>query len=69
VVVIRVDDRYFAQCEERDDAQEADELKPQDAVDPLTRHSVKLTPAGCARMREQRELWTRFQLMERRERA
>jgi len=66
VIVIQVDDLYFAQPFEREDEIEADEIGPELAVDLLTRHHVKLTNAGRAWMREQRELWTKFQLAERR---
>lgn len=68
VVVVRVDDRYFAQCEEGDDVDEADEIKPELAMELLSsRPKIRLTNAGRAWMREQRDLWTRYQTTERRE--
>ena len=59
VIVIRVEDRFFAYREERDDGDEADELDPELAVDLLTRLGVRLTGAGRAWMKEQRDLWAK----------
>jgi hypothetical protein len=65
VIVIQVDDRYFAQCEERDDDEEADEIKPELAMELLSsRPNIRLTNAGRAWMREQRDLWAKYETME-----
>lgn len=64
VVVIRVDDRFFAQCEERDDEDEAEEITPELVVDLLTRLGVRLTNAGRAWMKKQRDLWARYEMAE-----
>lgn len=64
VIVIRVDDAFFAYCEERDDEDEADEIKPELAMDLLTRRGVRLTSAGRAWMKEQRALWAKYEMME-----
>lgn len=71
VVVIHIqtlsdDDHYFAQCEERDDEDEADEIAPETAMDLLTRRGVRLTTAGRAWMKEQRDLWAQYEMMQRR---
>jgi hypothetical protein len=66
VAVIRIDDRYFAQCLESDDHDEADEVEPTTAMSILTGRGVKLTTAGREWMREQRDLRAKLQTMERR---
>jgi hypothetical protein len=69
VVVIKVDDRYFAQCEESEDHDEADEVEPTTAMGLLTGRHVKLSAAGRVWMKEERELRTRFQTTQRRKTA
>lgn len=66
VIVVRVEDRCFAQSEEYDGQDEADEIKPELAMDLLTRQGVKLTNAGRAWIREQRALWAKYEMLEKR---
>jgi hypothetical protein len=66
VVVIRVDDRYFVQCEQCDDQRAADEIDSVLAADLLTRRGAQLTAAGREWETEQRRLRARFEMAERR---
>jgi len=65
VAVIRIDDRYFAQCLEADDWDDADEVEPATAMSILTGRGVKLTAAGREWMKEQRALRAKLETMER----
>lgn len=60
---MRIDDRYFAYCLERDDETEADEIEPTTALSLLTGRRVKLTAAGKEWMREQEELRAKLETM------
>jgi hypothetical protein len=63
VIVVRIDERYFAYCLEREDETEADEIEPTTAMSLLTGRRVKLTAAGREWMREQRDLRAKLQAM------
>lgn len=65
VAVIRIDDRYFAQCLESDDHDEADEIEPTTAMSLLTGRGVKLTTPGREWLKDQRDLRAKLQTMER----
>jgi len=67
VVVLRVDDEFFAYCEERDDEDDAKEIEPEVAMDLLTRRDARLTSAGRKWLAEQRALQAKFEIMERKQ--